>query len=168
MVNSIKLTKLEGKVLRFLSENRQKEEYEYPPEEGNDILHIASKIYGAEALTSNLWRTGVKESPKSSISRTLRALWNKGLVKVGKPHYRKYWCKCSDYDKEKGFGGGFNSVELVGLNVAWLNNKEVYCTDYIRFFKRTTLPLQTKKWWLLTDKGKEVAPVSVGVEEASP
>ena len=170
MVNSIKLTKLERRILEVLSKQRPRESYDYYPEEGNDTRGIASMVYGEKVLKRE--RVGgnycsdisIAYSAKSSLSRALKSLWNKGLVKRCKPRYRRYWHKPDDWDRERGRSIGFYGADLMGLNDSWVNEKGIYCTDYIRASSFSKLPRRTKEWWILTDSGKDVFEELTGIK----
>jgi len=159
MVNSIKLTKLEGRILEALSKQRPRDSYEYYPKEGNDTCGLASMIYGQKVLNcaqvgghycSNL---SVAYSAKSSLSRALKSLWRKGMVKKCRPRYRRYWHKADEWQREAGLGG-FYGADLTGLNASWLNEEGVHCTDYIWASGFSELPTRTRVWWIPTDVGK--------------
>lgn len=169
MVNSIKLTKLEGRVLKALSKQRPSESYEYYPKEGNDTCGLASMVYGQNVLncaqvggyyTSNL---SVAYSAKSSLSRTLKNLWRKGIVKKCHPEYRSYWHKPDERGRERG-DVGFYGADLKGLNASWLNEEGDQCTDHIQAYSFSQLPPRTRVWWIPTDRGKDVIEEITGVK----
>ena len=162
MVNSIKLTKLERRILKALSKKRPRESYEYYPEEGNDTYGIASIAYGRDVLNP-YHNTYLTDSAKSSLSRALKSLWRKGMIKKCLPRYRRYWHKPDDWNKERGVVG-FYGADLTGLNASWLNEKGVYCTDYIRASGFSQLPHRTRVWWILTDRGKDVFEEITGIK----
>ena len=169
MVNSIKLTKLEGRILKALSKQRPMESYDYYPKEGNDTCGLASMVYGQQAL--NCERVGgryvsnlsIAYSVKSSLSRTLKNLWKKGIVKKCLPEYRRYWHKPNERDRET-IGGGFYGADLKGLNASWINEDGVHCTSFIRASGFYSLPHRTRVWWIPTDRGKDVIEEITGVK----
>jgi len=169
MVNSIKLTKLEGRILKALSKQRPRESYEYYPKEGNDTCGLASMVYGQRAL--NCERVGgnicsgvsVAYSARSSLSRALKSLWKKGIVKKCHPEYRRYWHKPNEWNRER-MGGGFYGADLTGLNASEVDEEGVLYTNYIRASGFSTLPHRTRVWWILTDSGKDVIEEITGVK----
>uniref|UniRef100_A0A6M3LY08 Uncharacterized protein n=1 Tax=viral metagenome TaxID=1070528 RepID=A0A6M3LY08_9ZZZZ len=169
MVNSIKLTNLEGRVLEALSKQRPRESYEYYPKEGNDTCGLAAMVYGQGAL--NCERVGgnicsgvsVAYSAKSSLSRALKSLWMKGMVKKCHPRYRRYWHKPNEWDRERG-DVGFYGADLTGLNASWVNEEGVHCTDYVRASGFSQLPHRTRVWWILTDREKDIVEDITGIK----
>lgn len=162
MVNSIKLTKLEGRILKTLTKERPRESIEYYPKEGNDTYGIASIVYGRDVLDpySN---ASLTDSAKSSLSRALKSLWRKGMVKKCHPEYRRYWHKPNEWNREI-MGGGFYSADLMGLDASWVNEEGVHCTDYVRASGFSQLPHRTRVWWILTDRGKDVFEEITGIK----
>ncbi len=166
MVNSIKLTKLERRVLKALFEKRVAEYGNYP-NEGNNVEGITKIVYGDRAL--NCEKAGghyvsdvsVCYSAKSSLSRTLKSLWMKGMVKKCHPRYRRYWHKPNEWNRER-VGGGFYGADLMGLDASWINEEGISYTNYIRASGFSQLPHRTRVWWILTDKGKDVVEEITG------
>jgi len=159
-VNSIKLTKLEKKVLTALLELKPQEEY--CPKEGNNIEGIASIVYGEEVFGCE--RRGghacvdlsVCYAAKSSLSRALKSLWKKGLVKKCKPIYESYWVKGNES------GVGFYNRELVHLRAVSID----FDRYRIEEISVKHLPDRTHVWWLLTEKGIKYA--KEGLAETKP
>ena len=155
MVNSIKLTKLERRVLKALFEKRVTEYGSYP-DEGNNVEGIAKIVYGDKVLhrerigghyVSNL---SVCYSAKSSLSRVLKQLVKKGLVKRCTPYYHGRW---EGVDKESGSVGFWNR-RLLNLSSCWVDEEGDWRKGTISIGRFTVLPHGTRVWWVLTDRGK--------------
>ena len=141
MVNSIKLTKLERKVLKALFEKRVTEYGSYP-DEGNNVEGIAKIVYRDQVLNcekagghkiSNL---SVCYSAKSSLSRVLNRLVKKGLVKRCTPYYHGRW---EVADKERG-SGGFWYRRLLNLSSCWVDEEGDWRNGTISIDRFTSLP----------------------------
>lgn len=158
-VNLIKLTKLERKVVVALLKPRKRGKYDPDyPKQGNDTYGLASIVYNEKGLDPyrNLSLTC---AVKSSLSRVLNRLYRKGLVKKCKPIYRYSWHK-----KEGGDDSGlvsYHGKDFEGFRAyEYGKNHEI--------IGRTTmyesLPHRTKVWWILTEKGKNIAEEISGVK----
>jgi hypothetical protein len=153
MVNSIKLTKLERDVLLVLS---QAPDSEYYPE-GNDIYSIAKKVFGDAVLDCE--RRGghhcsdlrLAHAAKSSISRTLKNLFHKGLVKRCIPIYHYGWTRVHFRDgTTNGFYGKLRDLQF--LKAASINEHGLCVVEKLAFKE---LPDRCHVWWILTEKGKQ-------------
>lgn len=157
--NLIKLRKMEKKVLIALLQPN-KTEYNYP-KEGNDMKGIAEIVYGQKVL--NCERIGehycenlsVCYSAKSYLSNILNELFRKGLVKKCSPNYHYYWQKKDEFESDS---TGSWRKELKGLQARWYESTSgQFIIGNISLDRWTRLPTNTKFWWILTDKGKEIA-----------
>lgn len=155
-VNSIKLTKLEKKVLAALSKGKPREEYQYHPEEGNDTRGIAELVFGKEVFHCErrggqyCFNITLCYAAKSSLSRVLKSLWLKGLVKRCRPIYRYGWHKA---DEDLGpFYGKMRLMQF--LRVVSIDEKGMFHLQELHFKQ---LPYRCRVWWMLTEKGKELA-----------
>ena len=159
-VNSIKLTKLETKVLAALKKGKPKERFSHFPE-GNDIQGIARIVWGDEVF--NCAKRGghycsdvtLCYAAKSSLSRVLKKLWQYGLVKRCKPIYHYGWYKpYIDQNGEK-YSGFYGLIrELQFLRAISLTETGQYNVEKILF---KSLPYHCRVWWILTDRGRKLA-----------
>lgn len=148
IVNSVKLTKLEQKILQSFSQPA-KDEY-YP--EGHSINEIALLIYGSKALTNYSIGNQIKAPVKSSLSRSLKQLHHKGLVKKGVPIYRYGWIINEDLDG--------SAIKYYGKIESFLkatskNDNGLWHVESLSF---KSLPDGCHVWWMLTGKAKEFQP----------
>jgi len=126
----------------------------YP--EGNDIRGIAKLVYGEEVL-DRVRRGGhycsdvsLCFAAKSSLSRTLKNLWEKGLVKKCKPIRRYGWFKENkELDRASFYGVLWQFLKAVSIN-----ENGLFVVEKIDF---KTLPWKCHVWWMVTDKGKSLA-----------
>ena len=166
MVNSIKLTKLEGRVLNALFEKRVAEYGNYP-DEGNNVDGIAKIVYGDKVLNREkiggpyVSNTSVCYSAMSSLSRVLTRLVKKGLVKRCTPYYHGSW---EVADKERG-SVGFWYRRLLNLSSSWVDEEGDWRTDTIMIGRFARLPHGTRVWWILTDRGKDVFEEITGIKQ---
>ena len=152
-VNSIKLTKLEKRVLEALSQPRSKDKYEHYPDEGNDQKGLGKLVFGDDVL--NCERRGghfcsdisMCYATRSSLSRILKQLFLKGLVKRCEPIYYYGWTprydenSCGYYGKTKRF--------LRAISIEYGRYK-------IEEWPFRELPYRCHVWWILTEKAKHV------------
>lgn len=158
VVNLIKLTKLEKQVLVALLEGKPKGEYDYYPDEGSDVKGIAKILYGSDVFGCE--RRGgricmdlqgsVCYAVKASLSRTLKQLFRKGLVKRCKPIYASFWVKANpEYES-----GGYYTRRIRYLRAISIHNGGKYRVEEIQCRE---LPERCHVWFMLTDEGKEQA-----------
>lgn len=154
LVNLIKLTKLERKVLLALSKPTPQEKCGYYPSEGNNVKGIAKCVYGEEVLDCEsrggyyVQNLGVCYAAKSSLSRVLKRLWEKGLVKKCKPIYESFWMKAGTGR----YGGpGYWRRQLMYLKAVSIISGRYHVEEV----SANQLPDRTHIWWMLTEKGKE-------------
>lgn len=163
-VNSTKLTndgvrlgKMEKQVLHLLTLPARYSipNYDttgYPPD-GSCVSLLAKEIYGHDAFDCG---GAMKDLPKVALSRILHRLYRKGLVRIyWHPRQSRVWEKIDDVPGIYGFYGSDQKSISVWVR-EWgrleydteLQNPNTYATE---------LPSHVKRWWALTDKGREVA-----------
>ena len=153
-VNLIKLTKLERKVLQ--SFKTQPKDEEYP--EGHNLEEIATVVFGKDVLNverrGGHYCTGISicYAAKSSLSRTLKQLHQKGLVKKCIPVYNRGWIKREDVD---GSPICFYGTKDKALKVTSKNDSGLWVVEWLSF---RYLPSGCHVWWMLTDKAKGLVP----------
>lgn len=175
--NKVKLGKIEKQILKLLLQGekdpsgdiiiRGQPVYGYPPE-GGSLRWLAKEIYGPDALERHdlaYYGSVVRTKPEVSISRALNNLFKKELVKVAvHPWKRERWRKPDE--KGHGFYGTYvKDDKVVHATVKYwaqraeqveLRNENTYTTE---------LPHSVKKWWMLTDKGKDLIEEILGMKE---
>ena len=152
-VNSMKLTKLEFKVLQSF---KTPSSHEYYPE-GHNLEEIATVVFGKDVF--NVERRGgryvgdvnICYAAKSSLSRTLKNLWQKELVKKCQPIYIRKWQHLEDRD---GSILKFYGIAQRYLRIIWLRYGR-YVVEELDF---QFLPDRCHVWWMLTDKAKGLMP----------
>jgi hypothetical protein len=147
--NLIKLTPLEKRVLIAVATPVKKESnYFY---EGYNTEGIASQVYGDEVLNDYYHNLSICPAAKSTLSRTLKSLFNKGMVKKCKPHYRYRWGRYGD-DEPDGPDYNFPCKDLEHLDARYKKDDKII-DETIRVPTFTSLPKRTHVWWMITDKG---------------
>lgn len=152
MVNLIKLTKLERKVLAALAQSRGNDRY---PQQGNDEYGICQILLPASldpdyiSFPPGPGQCSITSSVRSSLSRALNTLYRKGLVKKCTPSYRYTWHKKDDELGLVGYFGKEYSLEMVVKEAGQPTKLE-------SFGQFRTLPQRVRYWWLLSEKGKEL------------
>ena len=160
-VNLIKLTKLERKILSALLEGRKPscpELAEYEFSEGNNYEGIAKSVYGNSVL--HRWKRGghfcdgvsICYAVKSSLCRSLKSLFEKGMVKKCHPIYRRGWRK-AEYPEETSFYDRKLSSVLRAVSINEDGKDRV--ESIILQWKK--LPYRCHVWWMLTEKGEKYA-----------
>jgi hypothetical protein len=97
-VNSIKLTKLEKSVLKALAQPCPREHSKGYPE-GSDEYGIAATVWGSDVLNTEkrggyfCGDVSLAYAARSSLSRVLKRLLFRGLVKKCKPVYQRGWVR---------------------------------------------------------------------------
>lgn len=170
MFNLMRLTKLEGKVLVALLEQtvfhrkcrRHKEgrndywdkalpdiDWKDDMPDGSHTERIAEAVY--RDTRSMMYGGRLVPSVKSSMSRVLAILYRKGLVKRAKPIYQKaHWQK-----EENEYG--YWTRRLSYLSARWISDEGEITEGSIHLLPSTSLPRGVHVWWLLTDKGWDLA-----------
>lgn len=153
------LSKLDIKILRSLQNTRATSKLSdiYFRPEGNDTAGIAEAV----------WEKHMSDSAKTSLSRSLKKLYEKGLVKKGVPIYSYGWRKRDkDIPDSTGIWGRIDKD-------SYLLTTEILPGGYVnkerlpfvveegepnfwgqRNRRYMELPYGMKKWWMLTSKGK--------------
>ena len=102
-------------------------------------------------------------SISSSLSRALKKLWHKGLLKKCKPSYEYRWHKLGPYDESGSVG--YYGKDFQNLRAFEFKNGNKFPTEtLIRVPRYTQLPHKTHVWWILTEKGKDIAEEVLGVK----
>ena len=126
--------------------------------EGKSIEMLARYVYPGKEI--NVQYGGMIDSIKCSISRSLKHLYNERLVKVAKPIYKNEWCPAEE-DARGEHVSGMMCRRLVGFHVKELGENGAPLGDWecsqIEVYKHASLETNTKKIFLLTDKGKQIA-----------
>jgi hypothetical protein len=157
IVNFIKLTKLEKKVLILLSQQRTSSyTYEEFPE-GNNAEGIAKLVFG-EAVFNRERRGGhycdditLCYAAKSSLSRIFQSLFKKGLVAKCKPRRRGGIVTAQD--------GVDHVIHYYSPNAwKWLQGCWISEHGNILYDKRCchSLPYKCHQWYMLTPYGKQI------------
>jgi len=157
---SMKLGNVEKRILVALLIQR-KQDYSIGYPEGNDIRGIAKFVYGiVEPQSEGLY---MNPSNYSSLSATLHKLFKKGLVKMCIPVYHRRWIK---EDKDHYISGhidrkGSRELKLLVKEYDIPDKYEEICPKWNPYSSESTfdirLPYRTHKWWMLTERGKEIA-----------
>jgi hypothetical protein len=118
---------------------------------------LVENLFGAVGIESSIDCDRMEAKPKVIISRALRSLYLKGLLKMGTlpTRGRKKWMKSEE--NIPGFYGTLISTEkFVSLTFnEWVGTDlhvETIRLESSTFYSE--LPTNTKKWWMLTDAGK--------------
>lgn len=158
-VNSIKLTKLEKKVIIALFNSPQWiEPYKETRPEGNNVYGIAKQVYG-ESVLNPYQDLSLKYSVRSSLNRILKHLWKRELVLKCRPNYYYSWEKVKDRN---------------GTVIGWWGKTLRYLRSYkydergsnfVSVPRFARLPDRTHIWWLLTDKGRDLAEELTGITQ---
>jgi hypothetical protein len=162
-VNSIKLTKLEKSVLEAISQPKPRGHSENYPE-GSDEFGIASTIWGDQVLNREsrgghfCGDVSLAHSARSSLSRTLKQLLFKGLVKKCKPVYQRGWVRGTLISSGEKYG--LYDIVSKFLRAQWLGDSG-WRYEKLNFER---LPRGCHVWWQLTEKGKEVKQENVKVQ----
>jgi len=149
----MKLGKNEKRILSLLLKPTKIEPFNYP-EDGKSIGILADDVYPnkqvREEYPGSIGIRSLLNSVVVSLTNTLNSLHMKEFVHKAKPIYKRYW---EPKNNDKHFGGpGFMTKDLIGFKNARDNWKmEIDIPKY------TTFPDKTKFWWILTDKGREMA-----------
>jgi len=174
-VNSVKLTpkyrigKRERKILILVGNGFKGEDVlifgrigkspDYYPNEGCNMRFLVENLFGAVGIESSIDCDRMEAKPKVIISRALRSLYLKGLLKMGTlpTRGRKKWMKSEE--NIPGFYGTLISTEkFVSLTFnEWVGTDlhvETIRLESSTFYSE--LPTNTKKWWMLTDAGKNL------------
>ena len=164
-VNSIKLTKLERKILSAIFEGRKPSCPEFAKYEvsiGSDYEGIAEIVFGDSVLHTDKKNghfctdLSVCYAAKASLCRSLKNLFKKGLVKKCHPIYRRGWQKPDEWDKEHGIGAFYTKVSEE-LRVTCVNEQGQTSNETLRIGQYQHLPHRCHVWWMLTEKGMKYA-----------
>ena len=150
----MKLGKNEKRVLVLLLEPAKSEDYSIYPTDGKSIGLLAEDVYPNKQVREKgvgmMNICNLLNSVVVSLSNTLNSLYMKEFIIKAKPVYRRIWEPKND---DKHFGGpGYMTKDLIGFK----NVRDNWEVD-ISIIKFTRLPDKTKLWWILTDKGRELA-----------
>lgn len=150
----MKLGKNEKRVLVLLLEPTKSEPYLNYPKEGKSIGLLAEDVYPNKQVREKypglMGINNLLNSVMVSLTNTLNSLHRKYLVIKAKPIYKRKW---EPKNNDKHFGGsGYMTKNLIGFK----NARDNWDVD-INITKYTELPDKTKLWWILTDKGRELA-----------
>jgi hypothetical protein len=146
IVNLIRLTKLENHALEAIAQH----------DKGCNTLQIAKDVWGAPVLGRekrrghNCYNMPLCYAAKSSLSRTLKQLWLKGLVVKCKPIHYYGWVKVTFKTGEKGAYWGKARNFLRGM---WFMDGQVYSNEIE--IDKFDLPENCRVWYFITQKGKE-------------
>jgi hypothetical protein len=142
-VNLIKLTPMEFRVIEALN---QPQNEGYP--EGHGTNELAVLVYGSKALTHYSMGDEITSSVKTSLSRVLKQLFEKGCVRRCKPVYHYGWIKLYGASI-----GGYYGVIEKKLKVIWRQKDGSYVGEWRQF---EFLPFGCHVWWMLTPEAKEL------------
>lgn len=158
----MKLGKNEKKILVVLKKVYVQYGLDYP--EGKSMGILAKEIYNKPIRDEypSPYTCALLNKIKASLIRSLNNLWKKGLIYKGKPIYRSYWEK----EHIEHYGDGKEEI-IGGCMTRKLERIELQTYDTIHGYDPSKelsiphytycLPSKTKIWWVLTDKGKEIA-----------
>jgi hypothetical protein len=127
---------------------------DYP--EGNDIAGIAVIVFGKAVLHverrggSYCGDVSLCYSAKSSLSRSLKQLHQKGLVKKCFPVYERGWII---FDDRNGVKRRYYGVRNKALKATWKDDKGLWVVEWLAF---RSLPGGCHVWWMLTERGKDL------------
>lgn len=154
MVNLIKLTKLERKVLGALTQSKE-DRYDRYPKQGNDEYGLSQILFPGshDHYTGNGYylepgQRSITYPVRSSLSRVLNSLYRKGLVKKCSPAYRYTWHKKDN----EGSGGYFGKEYSLEMRVKEAGQS----TKLESFGQFRKLPRRVRYWWMLSGKGREL------------
>jgi hypothetical protein len=124
----------------------------------------------AESVFINGIESGyaITDSARAGLSRTMKGLKKKGLVKEVRILRSKYWDH-EDKLMTRNITFGIRELNPETGNIEWnredLSNPEVfdnvrsYTREELFGFKYVDMPMGAKRWWLLTDTGKQALMV---------